>query len=309
MSSQDVAKTWLRDGSMKWLRKKRGNRRVVPTEREVARRRRVWSQLGWATVAIALVAGLPYGVYLAYRQVVESGYFAPETIEIEGGARVSREEILELSGVGEADVNLLDLDVSEVAQRIERHPWIGSAVVETELPDVVRIAVEERELLGLVLDDQLYLVDMAGEIIKPWAPGDVVDGVLVSGMEGRLAAGGPDARGQVLEAFGLAQQYASLGLERWAGLSEVNVDAHLGYTLFVGEHGMEVRLGWDRLPERLQRLWQVYEVLESEGMKAEYVLLDLEEDLDRVAIKPIPRVVEVKAEDVQPLDDAEASGE
>ena len=243
--------------------------------------------------AIALGAGgLPLVGYMGYREVVEAEYFAADQVQVDGNRRLSREEILRISGLETSPPSTLELEAEEVRERLERHPWIARARVEVRLPDTVDIRVEERALLGVVQDRQLSLVDTRGEIIKPLGPKDHLDGPIVSGFDGRLAAGDEDAKLAMLGAFALIEQYQTMGLERWAPLAEVHHDPELGYTLFTsGAKGMEVRLGSDRFEERLQRLAQVVTLLKRRDIEAEYVLLDGKEDLDRVVIKPTPRQV------------------
>lgn len=233
----------------------------------------------------ATAGGLPLLAYIGYQQVLSSGYFAPKTIEIEGNLRVSRERIIELAGLLDTSLNLFDLDADAIKETLESEPWIESADVETSLPGTVKIRVVERELLGIVNADQLYLVDTTGRVIEPWSPSTQVKGPIISGTE--LATG--EGHEAILEGFAIAQLYQSIGLQRWETLSEVNYDAVIGYTLFAGQ--TEVRIGTDRFEERLRRLWQVYVVLEENGTRAEYVLLDNDESLDRVAIKVWPKIV------------------
>ncbi|OIP31661.1 MAG: hypothetical protein AUK47_22090 [Deltaproteobacteria bacterium CG2_30_63_29] len=233
----------------------------------------------------ATAAGLPLAAYIGYQQVLSSGYFAPKNLELEGNLRLSREAIVALAGLEEQSLNLFDLDEEAIEEALEAQPWIESASVETSLPDTVRIRVVERELLGVVNADQLYLVDTNGQVIEPLSSGEV-RGPIISGTDLLAGAAGHEA---ILEGFAIAELYQSIGLQRWAPLSEVNYDAVIGYTLFAGQ--TEVRIGADRFDERLRRLWQVYVVLEENGTSAEYVLLDNDTELDRVALKVWPKIV------------------
>src|SRR5690606_40888372 len=97
------------------------------------------------------------------------------------------------------------------------------------------------------------------------------------------------AKAHVTTGFHVAQSYQAMGLEKWAPLAEVQWDDRLGITLFAGE--TEIRLGHDRYDERLRRLWQVFALLEARDARAEYVLLDMDTNLDQVAIKPYPKIV------------------
>lgn len=240
-----------------------------------------------------LAAGLPLLGYAGYQQVMRSSYFYAKHVRIEGAERLTRDEILRAAGLDAPDaLNLLRAEAPDIAARLERHPWIADAEVKVELPDILHIQVRERRLLGLVQDDRVYLVDTDGQPIKPLTPHDAIDSPVVTGFQGQLSQRTPTTQATLLSAFALIEQYEAMGLSRWAELAEVHVDPHLGFTLFTaGAPGVEVRLGADRLPARLQRLVQLTSLLESRNMRAEYILLDHPDDLDRVVVKPVPRVV------------------
>jgi cell division septal protein FtsQ len=245
----------------------------------------------------ALAAGLPLLGYAGYQQVMRSDYFEAKQVRVEGAQRLSREEVLHAAGLDQPEaLNLMRAEASEIAERLRRHPWVADAEVRIDLPDTLHITLRERRLLGLVQDDRVYLVDTDGHVIKPLSNEDAVDSPVVSGFQGQLSDRAPHTQAALLTAFALIEQYEAMGLQRWAELAAVHFDQHLGYTLFTaGAPGVEVRLGADRLPARLQRLVQLTTLLESREMRAEYILLDQPDDLDHVVVKPVPRVVAPQA--------------
>ncbi|MEC9398119.1 MAG: hypothetical protein VX475_10890, partial [Myxococcota bacterium] len=71
-----------------------------------------------------------------------------------------------------------------------------------------------------------------------------------------------------------------------AALDHVHADPVLGLSLIVGDQGMEVRLGWGRWKERLERYNVVHGSLAERGVDVEYILIDQDDDIDRVAVGP-----------------------
>ena len=68
--------------------------------------------------------------------------------------------------------------------------------------------------------------------------------------------------------------------------SEVHWDPVLGFSVIIGEQGSEIRLGQGRMAQRLERLKRVYEKLRQGDIAVDYVLIDQDGDLDRVAVAP-----------------------
>lgn len=92
----------------------------------------------WASIGIA-AAVLAAGAW----GVVNSPAFRARSIEVTGASHVGRAAVLRLAGVT-SRTNVLWLDSSAAARRLEANPWIASASVARSLPSTVRIAVTER---------------------------------------------------------------------------------------------------------------------------------------------------------------------
>jgi cell division protein FtsQ len=92
----------------------------------------------WASVLVAaavLVAG-GWGV-------VNSPLFRAHSIQVFGVSHLDRAQVLRLAGLAPG-VNVLWLDTTAAAGRLEADPWIASATVTRSLPSTVRVAVTER---------------------------------------------------------------------------------------------------------------------------------------------------------------------
>ena len=248
-----------------------------------------WKSLGAALLKIALACtlaiGIPYGAYALYCSYAESGAFTPKNIAIQGNLRQSDDSIIETLGFAVDDANLAEMDVRAVEDAIETLPWVRSVNVKVKLPDTLRIDVTEYEPLGIVNDGSLTLIDTNGEFIKFWRDEDELTAPIVS-LDKPLA----ERTSEAVRAFEIASLAHKLGYSK--KIHEIQYDKGVGYTLYTDT--TEIRIGFDRFEERLSRLLQVESLLESRRVVAQYILLDADDDLKRIAVKPASANVDSK---------------
>lgn len=235
---------------------------------------------------VAVALGLPAGLFWAYINTFSGHYFQVEVVEVSGLARVEREDLLAKAGF-DRPVNIFDVDAGRVEQAMESMAWVKSARVERRMPDRVEVEVEEYEPVAVLVDGGFYVVDRGAHIIEKLSVEDAREGLfelpLVGGID--VKAGSPEERqGALGEALKVVLEYREQGLDRWQPLSEVHVDDVLGVSVVTAETGTEIRLGRGRIEERLERLGVVKSSLVERGIDAEYILIDQESDLSRVAV-------------------------
>jgi cell division protein FtsQ len=84
---------------------------------------------------------------------------------VEGRGETSRDDIFAALSVARG-TPMLDVDPAAARERIEELPWVKSAVVERQLPDVVFVRLVERVPLALwQKDGKLALVDNDGRVL------------------------------------------------------------------------------------------------------------------------------------------------
>lgn len=77
----------------------------------------------------------------------------------------------------------LDVDIRAVKARIERLPWIETAVVSRVLPDGLDVVVRERKPVAVWTEDgRDWLVDRTGRRLGPNLPGVYPDLLKISGL-------------------------------------------------------------------------------------------------------------------------------
>ncbi|MGH7856697.1 MAG: cell division protein FtsQ/DivIB, partial [Candidatus Binatia bacterium] len=127
-------------------------------------------------VVPALLLGAALGVA---RWAAHHPYFRLRTVAVEGAR--DPEAVVAWAKVRH-DVSLWSIDPESTEIRLLSHPRIRSASVRREFPDRLRVKVEERlPLAVLLLDDPLF-VDAEGRVFPPFARELLGDYPYVSGL-------------------------------------------------------------------------------------------------------------------------------
>jgi cell division protein FtsQ len=256
-------------------------------------------------VGVCLALASAWGLArFVQRHLTSAPAFAIDAIDIKGLSRVERSELLAAAGL-ELGVNVFARSPEDVRARLLRHPWILSAQVERKLPSQIFITVQERAPVALLVveacsstsakseDDpacdeasSLYLVSEDAKLFKRLSGKDPVDLPVVTGVSRQRFANDPDLQRRILvEAVALMHAYRDSGLWQQNPLGEIHIEANDGYSLYVGEDLTYVRLGAKPFEQKLLRMKKVFERLEREHARAEYIYLDNEQRPDRVAVR------------------------
>lgn len=90
------------------------------------------------------------------------------SVALTGQKRLSRDDILASAGVTDR-TSLLFFDVAMARARLESHPWIAEASVQTLYPDRLQISVTEREAFALWQHDgRVFVVSADGTVLEPY---------------------------------------------------------------------------------------------------------------------------------------------
>jgi cell division protein FtsQ len=235
---------------------------------------------------LAVGIGLPYGIFHAYIRTVSGSYFQLENVEVRGLDHVDKEILLERGGLL-VGLNIFDVDLERAQEAIAAHPWVMSAEVERRLPDHISVSVSEQTPVAMVIDERYHLVNADAHpftVIESGEPVDrLMDLPMITGLE-VAALDEQEGRALFFEAMDVVRMYGEMGLSKWESLSEVHVDPVLGLTIVTADTGVEIRLGRGRYRERLERLKVVQQSIVERTMEVDYILIDQESDLSRVAV-------------------------
>lgn len=276
---------------------------LVPLQRLGQRLRRPGLIL-LRTLGVLLAVGGAVAVgRLLQHHLTTSPAFAIERIDIHGLMRIEREELLEAAGI-DVGTNVFLRSPEDVQARLLSHPWVASASVTRRLPGKFDITLREREPVALLVLEpceagaalgpeascdeasSLYLVSDEGTLFKRLEGEDPIDLPVVTGIERQRFGTDPEFRRTILlRAVALLQLLRDTGLEKRVAISEIHVEAGEGFSLYVGEELTHVRLGLPPFEQKLRRMKKVFDRLERERARAEYVYLDNEKRPDRVTVR------------------------
>ena len=87
-------------------------------------------------------------------------------IFVEGRSETSRKKLLQSLRLHRGQF-ILDFKPEEARLRIEKLPWVETAIIERHLPDTIRLTIKEKKPLALwQRNGQLLLLDAKGKIIN-----------------------------------------------------------------------------------------------------------------------------------------------
>jgi cell division protein FtsQ len=182
--------------------------------------------------------------------------------------------------------NIFEVSSEGTRNHLLQHPWIEEATVVRKLPGRVRIEIVERRPVALVALDQLYLVSDEGAVFKRLGVDDPVDLPVITGIASERFYDDFDYRTAILlRSMALLQDYEGAGLAKREPVSEIHFEGASGIEIFVGNDGMNVRLGNGQHRQKLRRLRQVLERLEREKTRPSYVYLDNVRSPERVTVR------------------------
>jgi len=236
--------------------------------------------LGAVAVAIIVAAG----VVRLREWLLTSPRFAVREIVFTGQDRVATEELSRRAGLVRG-MNVFQVDLAAAAHAMEEDPRVAHARVARDLPDTLRVAVDEHRAVALVLLGAVYAAAADGTVFKRATPSDGYDLPMITGLSRETFAGEHLAADDGLRAaLALAEAYGRLGLDARAPLSEVHVERVGSETLLTawcGDEPLRVDLGalasselrepGPVLEARLARLARVWDELQRRGARARSV--------------------------------------
>lgn len=237
-------------------------------------------------VFILLLGGLWIVGGKLLRFVADQPYFALQHIVVHTDGRLSPTDIRRWSGL-RAGMSVFEVDLQQVETRLLDQARIRQARVERRLPDAVHIWAEARRPVAVVRGSQLvYLDRYGGYFFDPELSAVRLDLPYVSGLAD-LRLDAPAAR-RALD--GVLRLLAASRLWR-EQLSEIRWDQDTGYTLFLAQRQITLRVGRETRPENLARVGRVLETWPVDGPATVFDA----RFRNQVVVRPVPAATQALA--------------
>lgn len=240
------------------------------------------SRLKSAAIALLKTAGVAsvtlsigYGAWFLSGWLRTSDRFAVRHLVFAGTKHSVQEELVRRAGLV-AGTNIFSIDLSAAAHAMEQESWVHKVRIVRDLPDTLKIDVEEHRTALVAECGGLCLVDEEGVTFKRAVAADGLDFPLVTGVPREaLEKGDPD--GLLKQALGIAGAYRAAAMEDRAPLAELHLDLEASlprWTIHCGDEAVEVQLGEldpgdaGELSGVLARLRRVWDELDRRGARA-----------------------------------------
>ena len=202
----------------------------------------------WGLVCV----GCSLGGSVLVQYAEQHPYFAATDVVVSTDGRLTPDELTQWAGVSPG-MNIIALDIRAVEQRLRQHPWVHTAVVTREFPQRLYLTVRERHPIARIRHSQGAYLDGNGDsFIAPASR--TPDLPYVSGLE-RV----PLDTQTVRTILAGARLCLSLIQEWPVALSEIHWDDRRGYTLFLSDRQVVIRLGRQIRPGVFALLQRVLE--------------------------------------------------
>ncbi len=137
---------------------------VISRRKKIQRIKSVTFSLFKLTAFISLFYLVVAGGYWGYRYVMASPYFDISNITIDGNINLNRDDILSAGNI-KIGQNIFSVNTGEIYKRLKGHPWIKDTAVKKEMPDRLKIKINEREPAVILKSNELYLIDDEGMVL------------------------------------------------------------------------------------------------------------------------------------------------
>jgi cell division septal protein FtsQ len=220
-----------------------------------------------------------------YVHLLGDPYFRVRKVEVEGGRKIPKETLLSLM-VMEGMPNLFSVRLQELVKRLESHPWIKEVRVRKVFPNKIVIQIEERKPMAIIQLEELYYIDTQGEIFTPVGERDEYNYPYVTGLTRRALEKDPEeAKRLIAKALELLRIVGQRKVPPLEEISEIHMEKAFGIHCFTKAEGVEVKMGWEDLEEKLKRLSLIWSDLRKRGLSA--VSIDCS-DLRSMVVKIAP---------------------
>ncbi|MGH9931568.1 MAG: cell division protein FtsQ/DivIB [Pyrinomonadaceae bacterium] len=231
---------------------------------------RLRAVLGYAPAFLKLVLAIVIGILLfaGYRAAASASFFQVRKVEVQGTSRLSADEVQALVRKEVEKTGVWKADLKGMNARLEKLPWIRTAVVSRVLPDGIRVRITERvpRVVVRTASGRFRWADDDAVLLGEMLPTDQIPPFFLRGLdEEDPEEARQENRDRVAKFMELQRDWDAAGLSE--RVSEVNlIDIRDIRAQLAGEDShIEIRLGSQ---DHGKRLKDALEVLDGQKQSA-----------------------------------------
>jgi cell division protein FtsQ len=195
-------------------------------------------------------------------------------VTVVGTVNVETNQVIQLAEIP-TGTPLYDVDLTRVQRNVQSHYFIRRATVERDLSGGIRITVEERTPLAVILGSPLWYVDDRGVVLPSSISKAVYDLPVLAGLPAttKLTAGSMVGQDDVQEALLVLNVLKRVDREMFHRISEIRVRNGGDMVLTSAESGVPIIFGRGEISDKVARLESFWasEVAERGTKDLEYV--------------------------------------
>jgi len=194
-----------------------------------------------------------------YQYLITSPYIRLEEVIITGVDEEIKEQLVELSQLT-PEMSLLTLNLNELKNNLQEHPWIRSVELEKQFPHTLIIRSEKEKPRALVALDTLYYMNSSGTIFKEVEQTDDIDYPVVTGISGLGSIKQLKLATRIFDLFETETGYWSLD-----ELSEVHIYGDQDAYIYSVSIPAVLKLGGDDMSKKKAELKKIVSHLKKTG--------------------------------------------
>jgi len=201
-----------------------------------------------------------------YRLVFEKGIFVTKSVEVEGEFKnLSKDSVLSMAGIRQGE-NIFAVNLSKVQKQIAVNPWVREVAVARKLPSAIWVYVSEFEPYAIYAASDLFFVDKNGKLFKKMEGADDKNYPVITGARSDT---------ELAKAIDVLDSFLNSALAEYFIPAEVNFSAANGYSIVLSNDGGVLRVGFDKVDEKLERLFSMLGAIQSHDGRIKYVDLNI----------------------------------
>lgn len=220
---------------------------------------------------ILAVSVISFSFISIYHYLLISPYMKLREVKVIGVDRKIKRELIEMGGLN-SELSLVSLNLKEMKQKMENHPWVRSVKLERRFPHTLIIRAEKQIPSALVVNDEMHYMNRYGEIFKEVKEKEKIDFPIIT-------AASPDILEKCEPLLKAARVIkileAEKGLWSLSELSEIHLKGQRGMSIYFNHFAAEVKITVKDLEDKIDGLNSVAEHLSRTGRIHQVDRIDL----------------------------------